>query len=108
VVVLSSKHVSISTLSLKVDGCAMAWLYNLLASLFAEGIREYIVKTLHETLSDNMADLLTALNHYARYALFSSQPHHLSPDPQSISQCPHPPQLYLTLVDFILSISTHC
>lgn len=47
-------------------------LYNLLASLFAEGIREYIVRTLHDTLSDNMADLLTALNHYARYAILST------------------------------------
>lgn len=64
-VVLSSKKVSIAKIELKVDECKYAWLYNLLASLFAESIREYITKSLSETLTDNMSVLLGMLNDFA-------------------------------------------
>lgn len=63
-VVLSSKKVSIAKIELKVDECKYAWLYNLLASLFAESIREYITKSLSETLTDNMSVLLGMLNDF--------------------------------------------
>jgi len=44
----------------------MAWLYNLLASLFSDSIRDYITRTVLDTIEDNILDLLDVLNEFAK------------------------------------------
>ena len=58
--------VVLARIDLKVDDNAMAWLYNLLASLFSDTIREYITRTVLDTLEDNILDLLDVLNDFAK------------------------------------------
>lgn len=62
----SGLAVSLARINLKVDDTSMAWVYNLLASLFAETIKDYITKTVMDTIEDNIVDLLDILNEFAR------------------------------------------
>jgi hypothetical protein len=63
VVVLSSKHVSIGRIDLKVENCPMAWLYTLLAALFREPIREYIgTTTMAPVLTLSRAGVIASLS----------------------------------------------
>jgi len=42
-------------------GASMAWLYNALATLFRQQIREYIITSLGDTITENAAGLLSTV-----------------------------------------------
>ena len=44
----------------------MAWLYNAIATLFRQQIREYIIASLVDTIHENASALLAAVNGFVR------------------------------------------
>ena len=68
VLVLSSAHVSIEKLDLKVEETrgGLSWLYNLLVSLFSSTIKSYVVQSVLDALEDHMSELLGMLNEAVR------------------------------------------
>mmetsp|Transcript_26735 Transcript_26735/g.51537 ORF Transcript_26735/g.51537 Transcript_26735/m.51537 type:complete len:486 (-) Transcript_26735:113-1570(-) len=59
---LSSCSVFIASLTVKVHESTFSWVYNRLAYMFQDTIRQYIACSLQAALSDNIASLLTPLN----------------------------------------------
>ncbi len=59
---LSSRSIEMNQLTLKIDDSSLAWLYNLLASVFAGVIREYVCSSLKDLLGAQSAELLGTVN----------------------------------------------
>jgi len=69
VMVLGKCHVMIEDLSMRMSGeggGSMAWLYNILASLFRQQIREYIITSLSDSIMENAEGLLGTFNGFVR------------------------------------------
>jgi hypothetical protein len=70
VLVLGSCDVQIDDLVVHMKGGlgsgSMAWLYNAIATLFRQQIREYIIASLVDTIHENAAALLAAVNGFVR------------------------------------------
>jgi hypothetical protein len=62
VLIMTSQDIKIQTLSLKIDDSSLAWLYNLLASVFEGIIRDYVCKSLKEMLVTRCSTLLGLVN----------------------------------------------
>ncbi len=60
--VLSSRLIDMNQLTLKIDDSSLAWLYNLLASVFAGVIKEYVCASLKDLLGAQSAELLGTVN----------------------------------------------
>jgi len=59
---LSSCSVFIDSLTVDVNESVLSWVYNRLAFLFQDTIRQYIASSLQAALSDNVASLLASVN----------------------------------------------
>ena len=62
VLIMTSQDINIENLSLKIDDSSLAWLYNLLASVFEGIIRDYVCKSLKEMLTNRCSTLLGLVN----------------------------------------------
>ena len=62
VLIMSSQTIQIQNLSLKIDDSSLAWLYNLLASVFEGIIRDYVCKSLQDMLTTRCSTLLGLVN----------------------------------------------
>jgi hypothetical protein len=62
VICLRAQEVKMDTLQLTVEGAAYSWLYNLLASLFAELIKFYLEAALMDLIRENAGELLDSIN----------------------------------------------
>ena len=51
-------------LELSVEGAALSWLYNLLASVFSALIKEYLLAALEDCIRENAGQLLDSLNEF--------------------------------------------
>jgi hypothetical protein len=60
--VLSGRHISMETLDLNIEDSTLAWLYNLLASVFAGLIKEYVCNSLRDVVASHSAMLLGTIN----------------------------------------------
>jgi hypothetical protein len=59
---LSSRHISMESLSIKIEDSSLSWLYNLLASVFTGIIRDYVCASLKDMLGQQSAVLLGGVN----------------------------------------------
>ena len=59
---LSSRHISMESLDLNIENSNLAWLYNLLASVFAGLIKEYVCNSLRDVVASHSAMLLGSIN----------------------------------------------
>ena len=62
VLCLNERSCTIESMNLNLKGDSMSWLYNMLASLFKNLLKEYVVKTVMEALSNSSGYLLETLN----------------------------------------------
>jgi hypothetical protein len=62
VLIMSSRTINMNSLSLKIDDSSLAWLYNLLASVFTGVIRDYVCTSLKDMLGQQSASLLGSIN----------------------------------------------
>jgi Ran GTPase-activating protein (RanGAP) involved in mRNA processing and transport len=62
---LASHNISMQEFTIAVDNSYLSWLYNLIASLFGQIIRDYLVQQLLDNLLAQMSHLLDTLNLYA-------------------------------------------
>jgi hypothetical protein len=62
VLIMTSQSINIQNLSLKIDDSSLAWLYNLLASVFEGIIRDYVCKSLQDMLTTRCSTLLGMVN----------------------------------------------
>jgi hypothetical protein len=62
VLILSSRHIAMESLSIKIEDSSLSWLYNLLASVFTAIIRDYVCASLKDTLGQRSAALLGKVN----------------------------------------------
>jgi hypothetical protein len=62
VLIMTSQNINIENLSLKIDDSSLAWLYNLLASVFEGIIRDYVCKSLQDMLTTRCSTLLGLVN----------------------------------------------
>lgn len=60
--VLSGRYISMESLELNVENSTLAWLYNLLASVFAGLIKEYVCNSLKDVVASHSAMLLGSIN----------------------------------------------
>ena len=67
VLILGNCDIQILDLELRMAATgSMAWVYNLLAGLFRDQIREYIIGSLGDTIAENAESLLGAINGFVR------------------------------------------
>lgn len=59
---MSSRTITMNSLSLKIDDSSLAWLYNLLASVFTGVIRDYVCTSLKDMLGQQSSSLLGSIN----------------------------------------------
>jgi hypothetical protein len=62
VLVLSSRFISMESLSIKIEDSSLSWLYNLLASVFTGIIRDYVCASLKDMLGQQSSALLGKVN----------------------------------------------
>lgn len=60
--VLSGRYISMESLDLNIENSNLAWLYNLLASVFAGLIKEYVCNSLKDVVAAHSAMLLGSIN----------------------------------------------
>ena len=67
VLILGNCDIQIEMLELRMAATgSMAWVYNLLAGLFRDQIREYVIASLGDTITENAEALLSAINGFVR------------------------------------------
>ena len=67
VLILGNCDIQIADLELKMAATgSLAWVYNLMAGLFREQIREYVIGSLGDTIAENAEALLGTINAFVR------------------------------------------
>lgn len=62
VLCLHDRHCSIESVSMQIKGDSLSWLYNMMASLFKGLLKDYVVKTVLEAITNSSGYLLETLN----------------------------------------------